>query len=513
MNRIPEKVGGPEVQADSRQEPAAPQGRDLNAEKQRFSDLVRSKRGSAEQNSQLPKDSADSVADDDSPLQHFPTFSSAESKPKAKVAQQEKGEDGQSLRQDDHVSESEPPSDVSPHSGKPPAITDNGDSNQSPDQSVQKGTQPDTDRADAQQGIRQQGVEKGAQLGMERADVQQIAPENVDRAGVQAKAQKNMDKDAFAKPSQEVTEQTANQKNYEPAETIAQQPRLRSIDKDSIPVRADPLSTTLPFASLEDPEELLPQATRKASKSTQHRSVTTKTERTSASSGRKLSDSDKQQGKVMPGVNSDTVQSSSQQTHQTGTQQPVPSSVAQPSKQDAADDTTDKAKDKTQQIDNQSSEASGDRILQGLMSPGPIQPTVENTAPATSNKIGDLADKLAQRILVSDPANSTHSEVRIQLHDSVLQGTEVTVRQEQGQLVVGFSVPNNDVNQQLLPHTDNLQQMLGDKLNQPVRVEVNVQSGGADSGGAGGGGQRGSGDQNDGHSRNRRDWDEWDNGS
>lgn len=112
-----------------------------------------------------------------------------------------------------------------------------------------------------------------------------------------------------------------------------------------------------------------------------------------------------------------------------------------------------------------------------------------------------IAERLAQRILVSDSTHTTHSEVRIQLRESVLQGAEIALCHDQGQLVVTFNVADSDMAHWLAPRTDHLQQTLANRLNEPVRIEVNVSS-------------QNTGDQDtpgDGRSRNRRDLrDEWD---
>ncbi|MBK5941094.1 hypothetical protein [Halochromatium roseum] len=151
----------------------------------------------------------------------------------------------------------------------------------------------------------------------------------------------------------------------------------------------------------------------------------------------------------------------------------------------------------------------GDRILQGL---GQQRATVENpSAPETSTtqtsdqveQIERLGERLAQRILVTDRGEVGDSEVRIQLRESVLQGGEIRLRQEHGQLLVSIQLPSTDLARQLSGQVDSLQQALANRLETPVRVEVQVidaLNAGHDAGH----------DSNpgDGRSRNRRDpWD------
>lgn len=144
----------------------------------------------------------------------------------------------------------------------------------------------------------------------------------------------------------------------------------------------------------------------------------------------------------------------------------------------------------------------GDSILLGL---GRHSATVENTpTPATSatrtsdriEQIERLGERLAQRILVSDRSQVGDSEVRIQLRESVLQGGEIRLRQEHGQLVVSIQVPSTDLARQLSGQTDTLQQTLANRLETPVRVEVQV-VGARDAGN--------DANPGDGRSRNRRD--------
>lgn len=147
----------------------------------------------------------------------------------------------------------------------------------------------------------------------------------------------------------------------------------------------------------------------------------------------------------------------------------------------------------------------GDRILQGL---GQQRATVENpSTPETSatqtsdrvEQIEGLGERLAQRILVTDRGEVGDSEVRIQLRESVLQGGEIRLRQEHGQLVVSIQIPSTDLARQLSGQTDTLQQTLANRLETPVRVEVQV-VGARDAGH--------DANPGDGRSRNRRDpWD------
>ena len=177
-----------------------------------------------------------------------------------------------------------------------------------------------------------------------------------------------------------------------------------------------------------------------------------------------------------------------------GAEKPVQPTVIPPKETTQPESTTS--------ADSKPEPPTGDRILQGLLGQ-PAQPTTpfldQPASPVSSSdrihQVDELADQLAQRILVSDRTHTTDSEVRIQLRDTVLQGTEIIIRRDQGQLVVNFNVTDAYVAQQLSPRTNDLQQALSTKLDTSVRIEVNVSS--QDTGGQGSSG--------DGRSRNRRD--------
>ena len=141
----------------------------------------------------------------------------------------------------------------------------------------------------------------------------------------------------------------------------------------------------------------------------------------------------------------------------------------------------------------------GDQILQGLMARGTAdQQALADPPSAAANHIDALADRLAQRILVSDRSLNTDSAVRIQLRDSVLGGAEITIERAQGQLNVAFNVADSAVGQYLHANVDDLQRQLGDKIKEPVSVQVNIGGGNTSGGGS------------DGRSRNQRDLEaEW----
>ncbi len=146
----------------------------------------------------------------------------------------------------------------------------------------------------------------------------------------------------------------------------------------------------------------------------------------------------------------------------------------------------------------------GDRILQGLVQ----HPTSALAVPAPPagdqrlSQIETLAGRLAERILVSDRSTPGQSEVRIQLRDTVFEGAEIHLRQEQGGIRITLHAPNAEVARQLSSQGEQLQNALAQRLDTQVRVEVQVRP---EAGPVGMRDPGAEGNSGDGRSRNRRD--------
>lgn len=116
----------------------------------------------------------------------------------------------------------------------------------------------------------------------------------------------------------------------------------------------------------------------------------------------------------------------------------------------------------------------GDRILLGLYhsAPGPLDAAPLAVDPGES--ITALMSRLAERILVADRSQATDQEVRIQLRDSVLQGTEIIVRRDRGQIMVNFIAPTAELSQRLQLHISDLRHIFGRQQAQAIQVEIHV---------------------------------------
>jgi type III secretion system needle length determinant len=134
----------------------------------------------------------------------------------------------------------------------------------------------------------------------------------------------------------------------------------------------------------------------------------------------------------------------------------------------------------------------GDRILRGLLPADQPPAPADGPTPLDSGRVGEIADKLAQRILVSDADRGEPGEVRIHLRDSVMAGAEITLSRQQGMLVVNLVVPDTDLAARLQPHADTLERTLAQRLDTQVQIRIQ-------------GSDPGTGQPHDGRSRNRGD--------
>ena len=93
------------------------------------------------------------------------------------------------------------------------------------------------------------------------------------------------------------------------------------------------------------------------------------------------------------------------------------------------------------------------------------------SGPAGSSDVGELVDKLVERILVSEPGKGS-PEVRIRLGDGVLAGTELSLsRAQDGQLCVRLSCADASSFQTAVGAQDGLRVAL-ERQGETVRLEI-----------------------------------------
>lgn len=109
-----------------------------------------------------------------------------------------------------------------------------------------------------------------------------------------------------------------------------------------------------------------------------------------------------------------------------------------------------------------------------LFRPAHLQspPPLGGDALAGATDLRTIAEAVVERLLVSDGDTPGSQEVRIQLKDSVLPGTEIRIRQERGNIVVEFVCANADSVRFLDGQRDGLANLLGSRLKDLVEVMV-----------------------------------------
>ena len=98
---------------------------------------------------------------------------------------------------------------------------------------------------------------------------------------------------------------------------------------------------------------------------------------------------------------------------------------------------------------------------------------------APVSRAAELADQVADRILVSMPDSSTPGEVRISLKQSILDGSEVRIFHEGGELKVVFIAETESAQRLLFNNKERLQQTLEERL-QDQKVQIDVEAPGRD---------------------------------
>jgi type III secretion system needle length determinant len=123
--------------------------------------------------------------------------------------------------------------------------------------------------------------------------------------------------------------------------------------------------------------------------------------------------------------------------------------------------------------------ALGDSILRGLQGKSEPEPAAVGSPAVSESNLSEIVEKVAARILVADRSTGA-PEVRITLNQSFLNGAEVRVRQDGGQIVVELTSPNPESQSFLRERGNDLQQALQDRLGGEVRVEIRSQDAGRD---------------------------------
>ena len=99
---------------------------------------------------------------------------------------------------------------------------------------------------------------------------------------------------------------------------------------------------------------------------------------------------------------------------------------------------------------------------------------------APPSRAGELVEQIADRILVSMPAPGASGEVRISLKQSILDGSEVRIFHDGGELRIVFTAETESAQRFLALNRGPFQQTLGERLpDQRVRVSIEAPEQGA----------------------------------
>ncbi len=133
--------------------------------------------------------------------------------------------------------------------------------------------------------------------------------------------------------------------------------------------------------------------------------------------------------------------------------------------------------EETRTSDPASSGAAPPGDLTGVVAPAQVTESAPTAAPeavpAPAAHVAEVARQVADRVLVSVPRPGASDEVRITLNQSVLDGSDIRIFREAGELRVVFVAQTESAQRFLADHRDVLQQTLGDRLRDDhVQVQV-----------------------------------------
>lgn len=102
--------------------------------------------------------------------------------------------------------------------------------------------------------------------------------------------------------------------------------------------------------------------------------------------------------------------------------------------------------------------------------------TANISAPTANAELGEITEKMVERILVSDP-KAGEQEIRIKLSDNILKDTEISIKRlNDGSLQIQLSSNNANSQQTLIAQQFELKSRLERLENTQVSVEVSTDS-------------------------------------
>jgi len=140
---------------------------------------------------------------------------------------------------------------------------------------------------------------------------------------------------------------------------------------------------------------------------------------------------------------------------------------------------TDKDVKDTQETRNDSDEISqntnttGDSILGSFFKEKNIDSSQSVTNEKPPVNINEIAEKIADRILISTQNQDGSNEIRIQVKQDILPDTEIQITKTGDQININFITSSNESMDLLNTHTETLFQNLNNRLDEKVTIQIN----------------------------------------
>lgn len=133
---------------------------------------------------------------------------------------------------------------------------------------------------------------------------------------------------------------------------------------------------------------------------------------------------------------------------------------------------------------NQNIQTTGDSILGSFLKEKNIDGSQSVTNEKPPVNINEIAEKIADRILISTQNPDGSNEIRIQVKQDILPDTEIQITKTGDQININFITSSNESMDLLNTHTETLFQNLNNRLDEKVTIQINSsESSGQDSDG------------------------------
>lgn len=137
------------------------------------------------------------------------------------------------------------------------------------------------------------------------------------------------------------------------------------------------------------------------------------------------------------------------------------------------DDSKEQFNKDNEHIDNTTETLSGASILSSFFQNTPLQQKATEKIDQPSLNVNELSDKIADRILISQPDANGNAEIRIQIKQDIIPDTEVRITKTGDGIKIDFISMSDDSLRLLNQHIDTLSHNLNNRFDGKVVVQVN----------------------------------------